>query len=247
MGFSGLTRVSAVRLRRACDPSDRRSCAYASGPGVNARPTLPITSSTRRRAATNGGPPMTPMFRNRLLWIVAVFAHRGHRRRRARARLRSRKSTRPKDMPYDTPGEIPQLSPKYKLTEHEVVLITDQALNPRLVTLSEGQLVAWISYSGVRLPSSCSSARSARSMVCHSLVNFSHPGGRAALGADPRRGVRQLLPAQARALPLQGRAPRSSRGRPRRRAAHRGRDHRRQSDRGLSRSRSRSSFGSNCV
>ena len=80
--------------------------------------------------------------------------------------------TRPKEMPYDTPGEIPQLSPKYKMNEHEVVLITDQSLNPRLVTLSEGQLVAWISYSAS--PSVVVFEReTARAMVCHSLVNFS--------------------------------------------------------------------------
>ncbi len=79
---------------------------------------------------------------------------------------------RPTEMPYDTPGPFPQLSPKYQQTEHEVVLITDQALNPRLVTLSEGQLVAWISYSAA--PSVVVFEREiARAMVCHSLVNFS--------------------------------------------------------------------------
>jgi hypothetical protein len=84
----------------------------------------------------------------------------------------SAEDDRPSEIPYDTPGEIPQLSPKYKLTDHEVVLITDQALNPRLVTLNEGQLVAWISYSAV--PSVVVFEREvARSMVCHSLVNFS--------------------------------------------------------------------------
>jgi hypothetical protein len=80
--------------------------------------------------------------------------------------------TRPDEVPYDTPGEIPQLSPKYKLSDHEVVLITANALNPRLVTLSEGQLVAWISYTAA--PSVVVFEREvARSMVCHSLVNFS--------------------------------------------------------------------------
>ena len=79
---------------------------------------------------------------------------------------------RPTEIPYDTPGEIPQLSPNYKMTSHKVVLITDYALNPRLVTLDEGQLVAWISYSPV--PSQVVFEREvARSMVCHSLVNFS--------------------------------------------------------------------------
>ena len=80
--------------------------------------------------------------------------------------------TRPTEIPYDTPGEIPQLSPKYKQTDHEVVLITDNALNPRLATVNEGQLVAWISYSAA--PSTVVFEREiARSMVCHSLVNFS--------------------------------------------------------------------------
>jgi hypothetical protein len=79
---------------------------------------------------------------------------------------------RPTEIPYDMPGEFPQLSPKYKMNEHEVVLITDEALNPRLVTLSEGQLVAWLSYSAS--PSVIVFEREiARSMVCHSLVNFS--------------------------------------------------------------------------
>ena len=79
---------------------------------------------------------------------------------------------RPSEIPYDTPGEIPQLSPKYKQSDHEVVLITDNALNPRLVTMNEGQLVAWISYSAA--PSVVVFEREiARAMVCHSLVNFS--------------------------------------------------------------------------
>jgi hypothetical protein len=79
---------------------------------------------------------------------------------------------RPTEIPYDTPGDVPQLSPKYKQTDHEVVLITDNALNPRLVTVNEGQLVAWISYSAA--PSTVVFEREvARSMICHSLVNFS--------------------------------------------------------------------------
>ena len=79
---------------------------------------------------------------------------------------------RPKDIPYATPGELPSLSPDYRMTSHKVVLITDQALNPRLVTLEEGQLVAWISYSPT--PSVVVFEREvARKMICHSLVNFS--------------------------------------------------------------------------
>jgi hypothetical protein len=79
---------------------------------------------------------------------------------------------RPKEIPYDTPGAFPQLSPDYGMTTHKVVLITDNGLNPRLATLDEGQLVAWISYS--QQPSTVVFEREvARSMICHSLVNFS--------------------------------------------------------------------------
>lgn len=56
--------------------------------------------------------------------------------------------------------------------DHKVVLIADQELRPKAVTLKEGQLVAWISYS--KLPSEIVFEREvAKSMVCHSLVNFS--------------------------------------------------------------------------
>ena len=80
--------------------------------------------------------------------------------------------TRPKQMPYDTPGGLPQLDPSYRKTSHKVVLITDQSLNPRLVTLEEGQLVAWISYS--KVASQIVFEREvAKNMICHSLVNFS--------------------------------------------------------------------------
>ena len=78
---------------------------------------------------------------------------------------------RPTEIPYATPGEVPSLSPEYRMTSHKVVLITDQALNPRLVTLDEGQLVAWISYSP--MASVVVFEREvARNMICHSLVNF---------------------------------------------------------------------------
>jgi hypothetical protein len=79
---------------------------------------------------------------------------------------------RPKEMPYAQPGELPQLSPDYKMTNHRVVLITDQSLNPRVVTLDEGQLVAWISYSAAESVV-VFEREVARDMICHSLVNFS--------------------------------------------------------------------------
>ncbi len=79
--------------------------------------------------------------------------------------------SRPSEIPYDTPGDLPSLDPSYRQTSHEVVIITDGSLNPRLVTLDEGQLVAWISYS--KAASTVVFEREvARSMICHSLVNF---------------------------------------------------------------------------
>ena len=68
-------------------------------------------------------------------------------------------------------GEIPRIPDDASLTSHRVVLITDDALNPDVVALDEGQLVAWISYSGAE--SGVGFARDvARDMRCHSLVNF---------------------------------------------------------------------------
>ena len=79
---------------------------------------------------------------------------------------------RPSEMPYDTPGSLPQLSPDYRQKNHKVVLVTDHALSPQEVLLNEGQLVAWISYA--KVPFTIVFERDvARSMICHSLVNFS--------------------------------------------------------------------------
>lgn len=84
----------------------------------------------------------------------------------------SRADDRPSEVPYDTPTQIPQLDPSYRLTSHKVVLITNGALNPKVVTLDEGQLVAWISYA--QAPSVIVFEREvAKNMICHSLVNFS--------------------------------------------------------------------------
>ncbi len=80
-------------------------------------------------------------------------------------------SDRPTEVPYETTGDFPSLDPGYRRSSHQVVLITDEALSPRLATLEEGQLVAWISYS--KSASTIVFEREvARSMICHSLVNF---------------------------------------------------------------------------
>ena len=56
-------------------------------------------------------------------------------------------ATAPPSAAQDRGVPVPTLDPDFHRTSHKVVLITDQAINPRLVTLDEGQLVAWISYS----------------------------------------------------------------------------------------------------
>jgi hypothetical protein len=79
--------------------------------------------------------------------------------------------TRPTEIEYDTPGDFPTLDPNYRQTSHQVVIITDESLQPRLTTLNEGQLIAWISYA--RAASRVVFEREvAKSMICHSLVNF---------------------------------------------------------------------------
>jgi len=64
-----------------------------------------------------------------------------------------------------------QLDSRYRMNDHKLVVIEDFALKPPLVALEEGQLVAWISYASA--PSEIVFSREvARSMICHSLVNF---------------------------------------------------------------------------
>jgi len=76
----------------------------------------------------------------------------------------------------ETLEDIPKLDPDYQMNTHKVVLITADSLNPTTVNLDPGQLIAWISYSPSK--STVVFERSvARSMVCHSRVNFSFEEG----------------------------------------------------------------------
>ena len=71
---------------------------------------------------------------------------------------------------------LPQLDPSYQMSSHKVVLITADSLNPATVRLTPGQLIAWISYS----PSASTVVFErgvAKSMICHSRVNFSFEEG----------------------------------------------------------------------
>jgi hypothetical protein len=100
--------------------------------------------------------------RNALACALALFA----------IALPAPAEERPSEIPYATPGEVPSLNPDYRMRSHKVVLILDQSLDPRLVNLEEGQLVAWISYSP-QASTVVFEREVARNMICHSLVNFS--------------------------------------------------------------------------
>ncbi|MBW2714661.1 MAG: hypothetical protein JRD03_01210 [Deltaproteobacteria bacterium] len=71
---------------------------------------------------------------------------------------------------------LAQLDPSYQMSTHKVVLITADSLKPATVDLAPGQLIAWISYSPSK--STVVFERSvAKSMICHSRVNFSFEEG----------------------------------------------------------------------
>jgi len=78
--------------------------------------------------------------------------------------------------PYKTLKDVPQLDPSDPMTTHKVILITDQGLNPSKVNLDPGQLIAWISYS-VGESTVVFERDVARSMICHSRVNFAFEDG----------------------------------------------------------------------
>ena len=76
----------------------------------------------------------------------------------------------------ETLEDLPKLDPSYQMNTHKVVLITADSLNPATVNLDPGQLIAWISYSPSK--STVVFERSvAKSMICHSRVNFSFEEG----------------------------------------------------------------------
>jgi hypothetical protein len=72
--------------------------------------------------------------------------------------------------------ELPKLDPSYQMNSHTVVLITADSLNPATVELAPGQLIAWISYSPTK-STVVFESDVAKSMVCHSRVNFSFDEG----------------------------------------------------------------------
>jgi len=76
----------------------------------------------------------------------------------------------------ETLADLPKFDPSTETHTHKVVLITADSLSPATVDLHPGQLIAWISYSPTR--STVVFERDvAKSMVCHSRVNFSFEAG----------------------------------------------------------------------
>ncbi len=76
----------------------------------------------------------------------------------------------------ETLDDLPKLDPGDPVSTHKVVLITADSLNPASVKLDPGQLIAWISYSPTRA-TVVFERDVAKSMICHSRVNFSFEEG----------------------------------------------------------------------
>ncbi|HKJ24006.1 MAG TPA: hypothetical protein VKB65_04235 [Myxococcota bacterium] len=89
---------------------------------------------------------------------------------------------RVQEIHYETPGAVPTLSPLWQLEPAVSVLLTDDRLSPRRVVVRAGETVRWRSMA--RHASRIVFEREvARSMVCHSLVNFEIDGDSLRSGA----------------------------------------------------------------
>jgi len=78
---------------------------------------------------------------------------------------------------YEVPGAVPLLAPTWALEPAVGVLLTDDRLSPRRVVVRPGETVRWTSMArhGSRI---VFERAVARSMICHSLVNFEIDGDR---------------------------------------------------------------------
>jgi hypothetical protein len=84
---------------------------------------------------------------------------------------------RPDDLRFEVPGPVPLLQTGWQLDRPAEVLVSDDALLPRRVEIESGRSVLWRSVA--RHASEIVFEREvARSMVCHSLVNFQLRGDR---------------------------------------------------------------------
>jgi len=75
-----------------------------------------------------------------------------------------------------TLDDLPKLDSSDPVSTHKVILITADSLNPASVNLDPGQLIAWISYSPTKA-TVVFERDVAKSMICHSRVNFSFEEG----------------------------------------------------------------------
>jgi len=79
---------------------------------------------------------------------------------------------RPSALPYAAPDGVPDLGPDYRRGRERSVTVSDHDVQPRVLTLEEGQTVAWHSRS--KATSTIVFEREvARDMICRHLVNFS--------------------------------------------------------------------------
>lgn len=84
-------------------------------------------------------------------------------------------SPRAETLRYEVPGTVPLLQPSVTAGPVVDVLMTDDRLSPRRVIVKPGETIRWRSFA--RDASRIVFEREvARSMVCHSLVNFELEG-----------------------------------------------------------------------
>jgi hypothetical protein len=159
-----LRRTSSANSEAARDGRQRKArvrvqakpwgLALQLGDSSEARMRFAMTDDKNRRWKARG------LVACALLWIGPAFAS----------------EDRPVGSPIESIAELPQLDPGDPKNSHRVVLITADSLNPAAVRLRPGQLIAWISYSpGVS--TLVFEREVARSMICHSRVNFAFEQG----------------------------------------------------------------------
>jgi hypothetical protein len=84
---------------------------------------------------------------------------------------------RAEEIRYEVPGPVPLLGADFGLDPGASVLLTDDRLSPRRVLVRQGETVRWRSMAR-QASRIVFESEVARSMVCHSLVNFALDGDR---------------------------------------------------------------------
>jgi len=89
----------------------------------------------------------------------------------------ARAEPRIQEIRYEVPGRVPLLGADFGLEPVASVLLTDDQLSPRRIQVRQGEIVRWRSMAR-QASRIVFESDVARSMVCHSLVNFQLEGGR---------------------------------------------------------------------